>query len=404
MIYQTSFLFRKTETTRLRRSIPRLVDSIDTSLECAITIQQKGSLVTIKGTKLSLQNRAVRKVEDVIKRNGRDFSRGLDSGGDAIRRSLFTPLGEIEQELRRFIERGMFEVSSQWWARYIAPPLKEEIEKRKEKNPKGEPDPLAWLTFQELVDLVTHNYSQWNPEKSLTPEELLELLEGISTTSELKTRLKEKINPRSLWDEVFSKFFEDREEWEKMKGKLGVVIGIRNQVMHHRPVAYTQIAQVKNVRKELSRLVNTAKTNLTQTEKRQASSELRQSHLGAAIIPNSLGVLPPGAGTLGSLMNDESLTNFARTASQVSSAINSPAFASLSQSMQTLSGSGLLEFAKQVSDTRGAIANSLSGIGDLNESLARTLTGALTARDTLASFGALRSQENQRSDENENRL
>jgi len=201
-----------------------------------------------------------------------------DEAGDEIRRRAYPTLAHIEQQLREFINRAMIEVRGFGWWDSTIPFLTErgirdgvlEVE-GKIKQASEIHHPLELTLFSHLIPIVTGLAQHWQTGKQLTAEDLLELLSNCSSLDELKQKLMERTRKISLWDEVFVRYFDDKDKWSKLAGVLvGDVIPMRNKVMHHRPMYRWQLKRLQGIEQEVDDVLASALVELPEEERVEA--------------------------------------------------------------------------------------------------------------------------------------
>jgi len=201
--------------------------------------------------------------------------RVCDEAGDEIRKRAFIVLSRIEQRLRTFIGQAMVEIIGwNWWDKWICDELKEKAKKRRSGSKE---DLLELIDFGDLISIMTANVRDWKDKKLITVSDIKDLLDENNTIEELKDTLQSRTQDRSIWDQVFSIYFEDAKEWIKLKEELEKkVLGIRNKVMHHRPVHIYDLDTLKSADQKFRKILDTVKEKLTQTEKDEAQSGLEE--------------------------------------------------------------------------------------------------------------------------------
>jgi hypothetical protein len=206
------------------------------------------------------------------------FVRLRDEAGDEIRQRVYPILGRIEQQLRAFINCAMIEVGGFAWWDSVAPSLTtQEIQdgvKHVEKQIGSASEfhhPLELALFEHLVLIVTSSTQAWPSTKSLTIEELAELLADCWSIEELKAALLERTREVSLWDQVFARYFENVEDWKNLAHTLrDFVIPLRNKVMHHRPVFRYELRKLVETDQTVTMLLASAVTELSQEDRSEA--------------------------------------------------------------------------------------------------------------------------------------
>lgn len=154
-----------------------------------------------------------------------------------------------------------------WWDQLIPKNLREraiEIEKSSGKNEVKLHHPIEFTMFDGLIEIVTAEYTEWSKEKPLTVSDLEELLNKYDSIEKLKDGLANKSKTISIWEDVFSNYFDDKETWYELKEKIkDRVIPIRNKVMHHRLLRVYEVNQLEEYRTQLNRTIRGAKRKMT---------------------------------------------------------------------------------------------------------------------------------------------
>ncbi|MBI1742852.1 hypothetical protein HYR54_07255 [Candidatus Acetothermia bacterium] len=203
-------------------------------------------------------------------KNDLHFVRLTDEAGDEIRRRAYPLLSSMEQKLRRFIHKAMLEIFGFDWSNH---PILKTIELSLAPTDDKEKVKLHFLEriyFDDLVKIIETEGSVWPKEKTLSVNDIEELLSSSNSFEQVKAKLEEKIKKISLWDDVFMKYFRDKEHWGKIKKSLEFVIKKRHNVMHHRPINLGVLKELEERENELKTLLSSAKTELTQQERIEA--------------------------------------------------------------------------------------------------------------------------------------
>ena len=206
--------------------------------------------------------------------------RAKDKLGDELRAKAYPILAEIETRLRRFITRAMIEVLDfNWWDRSTPEEIRKNvsrIEKQSGSNQADDHHQIEFTMFDDLITFVTGKYQKWADTKNLTPADLAELLDDCENIEELKQKLSHNREQTSLWDEVFSSYFDDPKGWKKLEGNIeDTVIPIRHKVMHHRLIRIHEVKQLKKHRDELFQIIGTAKPELPPADLNKAFNSLQ---------------------------------------------------------------------------------------------------------------------------------
>lgn len=199
----------------------------------------------------------------------------VDEAGDEVRCQAYPILASIEQRLRAFVNRKAVEVLGfGWWSRYAPEDLQNKVNSYVRKDVGV--TMLEGTQFDDLVDLITHEYSEWPSDKSLSVAELNELMAGCASFEEFQNQLAAKTARFSFWDKVFAPFFSDLKQWEKVKSGLKFIINERHKVMHHRPMRLATVAVLATKEQEITALLGTSKLTLTEPEREKVQQDIQQ--------------------------------------------------------------------------------------------------------------------------------
>ena len=208
-----------------------------------------------------------------------------DEAGDEIRQRAYPVLARIEQQLRTFINRAMTEVKGFDWWESITPALtpqriREDVQKVEDRIGKVSSTihhPLELALFDDLIPFVTGSIQQWPEHKPLSASELLEILSDCSSIEDIQEKLAEKMRKISLWDEVFARYFKNADQWKELEETItGLVIPVRNKVMHHRPMHFWELQELQQTEEKVDALLASARKELSEEERieaRQVSEE-----------------------------------------------------------------------------------------------------------------------------------
>jgi hypothetical protein len=182
-----------------------------------------------------------------------------DDAGNYIREQAYPILSRLEQGLRTFINRALVERVRFDWSETA-------LQARLPENPVSDPQfplhALETLQFDDLISFVTSEVSLWSPDHPLTVADMLELLADVDSIEELRAQFMGRTEKISLWDDIFSDYFEDRDEWQKIKEQFDFVLRVRHKVMHHRPVQSWELDKLRTIEQELSTLLDSAAEEL----------------------------------------------------------------------------------------------------------------------------------------------
>jgi hypothetical protein len=198
-----------------------------------------------------------------------------DELGSFLRANAYPILAEIELCLRNFINQAMVEVLGfNWWNSFVPDSIREkvkEVEKKAGEYQLKFHHPIEYTLFEDLIKIVTADFQTWPDGHTITFSDLAELLSTSNSVEEIRAELENRRKVISLWDNVFSSYFDDKEAWAQLKKRIeGQVIPLRNKVMHHRVMREYELEQLKECRDEVNRVISLAKTELPDTELKEA--------------------------------------------------------------------------------------------------------------------------------------
>jgi hypothetical protein len=177
--------------------------------------------------------------EDIIKKEDLKFYRYTDEAGDEIRYRVYPILADIEQRFRAFINKALAEILGfDWWVHSVPEKINKVTSDRYSNSRKDQISPhyLECTLFDDLIKLITINYCEFQDNLSFTNKEFDQLLQDCYSFDDLKLKWNQRKKVLSYW-EIFSKYFNDRKQWDDLKKELeNFVINVRNKVMHHRPI------------------------------------------------------------------------------------------------------------------------------------------------------------------------
>jgi hypothetical protein len=222
----------------------------------------------------------------LIERRGLRHFRLIDEVGDENRKQAYPLLAEIEQYMRAFINQAILKVLPfEWWASLGSveiPGL------QKLAHSASLSHPLELTTFEALTKIVTADVSEWEPNRAVALSDLHELLETVPDVNALRSRLEAKTKSFSFWEDIFTCYFKDLEEWHQFQDDLRRVIQIRNKVMHHRPFAYSELLKLQDEKGRIIEFLEQRLRALAGYE-REALEGLVQTKIEAALDISVIG-------------------------------------------------------------------------------------------------------------------
>jgi hypothetical protein len=209
------------------------------------------------------------------------FIRLVDELGDELRNQAYPILSRLEQELRAFINEAMISAGMgiNWLEMVADDRISTRIQATIQKSQSAiYQHPVEFTELDHLLEIVTLDLASWASHKPITTEDLINLLEVGNDLKEIKETLARRMKKRSFWDAVFSPFFDDLASWHSWKSRWKKeVIGLRNRVMHHRPVFEWEVLKLRETADEFAHLLSQHRKTLSTQEKiaiRQSALEL----------------------------------------------------------------------------------------------------------------------------------
>jgi len=164
-----------------------------------------------------------------------------DGASRILRRAAYPIVADIEEQLRKFVDRRMIDsLGIDWWSEIddSSDLYQRTHEVQGKHSPSGYPARmLDFSHFSDLVDLLTMNRAHRSRDEPISVGELLEWSEEFGSLDKLHAHLKDETREQNLWDDVFGEFFENKSVWSDLRQDLeDRVIPTRHAVMHHRPI------------------------------------------------------------------------------------------------------------------------------------------------------------------------
>lgn len=247
-----------------------------TKLDCDIYLNQEYLVLEIVGNE-----RNIDACYDKLNLNRNWAYRVQDDLGEALRLKSYRILADLELSFREFINRAMIEVGGfNWWNSLIPDNIKErvnQVEQKTDDNQLDSQHALEFTHFDDLIKIITVDFQELSDEENISIEKLSEIISKCSTFEEFKNELNERREVISIWENVFSKYFEDKEEWLDLRKKIKTdVIGTRHKVMHHRMVRLHEVRKLKECSEEVQRVIKLAKRGLSRKELQEARENLQR--------------------------------------------------------------------------------------------------------------------------------
>jgi hypothetical protein len=203
----------------------------------------------------------------------------LDESGDEIRQQAYPILAEIEQRFRVFVSQALIEVCGFDWGNNLASAnIRENVRKVKNEADGTFLDFLECTQFNDLIEIITQEVSEWTETKRLYVTDIQELRSSCKSLADFDNKLEQKTKKFSFWNNVFSRYFQDRKQWEQIKKSIKeIVIPERHKVMHHRPIRLSAITELLDKKSELFDLLDAAKSKLSEQERTEARQDIEDN-------------------------------------------------------------------------------------------------------------------------------
>lgn len=237
-------------------------------------------LLIIKG-ELSIVDECHKEIDKHLLQNSQLRGiRLLDEAGDEIRQQAYSILATIEQRFRVFINRCLIEVIGFEWGEIQAPPnIQNKVKQiRDQHNNKTFLDFLECTQFNDLIEIMEAEVSQYSEDTNLSIRDLNELLSDCTSISQLQDKLEQKTKKFSFW-EVFSQYFENITQWKEVKSSLNFCINERHKVMHHRPIRLGVLKALEGKKEEIFSLLDSTKPELSEQERVVAKDYIQKTLL-----------------------------------------------------------------------------------------------------------------------------
>jgi hypothetical protein len=136
-------------------------------------------------------------------------------------------------------------------------------------------DFLECTQFNDLIEIITQEVSEWTETKRLYVTDIQELRASCKSLADFDNKLEQKTKKFFFWNNVFSRYFQDRKQWEQIKKSIKeIVIPERHKVMHHRPIRLSAITELLDKKSELFDLLDAAKSKLSEQERTEARQDI----------------------------------------------------------------------------------------------------------------------------------
>ncbi|MEI6285552.1 MAG: hypothetical protein WCP79_03525, partial [Bacillota bacterium] len=202
------------------------------------------------------------------------FVRVHDELCDELRVRMYPLLAETEGKLRAFVNRSLTCVFSAKWSELLIP------------KTKGFEDdyyhhPIEKITFEQLSKLFEKKISRMiDPDLK---KEIISIIE-VRPDDEISKNITIALREISLWDEVFSRYFDDISDvWAEHREYLKRSIDTRNKVMHHRPVFIDDYLALKKGNDAFVELIDSARQLLSHVERAEIYRESIKIFKGAVV-------------------------------------------------------------------------------------------------------------------------
>jgi len=275
--FQLTFLFDQKQISK-ETLLDFITKTLDNDVTCQIGFSETNDLLfTLEGSLGAIDNSHVEITKYLFERKQITFFRLKDTAGDEIRERAYPIMSAIEQELRSFINKCLIDVFGlDWWTSFGDV----DIPGSKQAYYNNETHPLERMTFDELINFITYEKAAWEEESPISVKDFAILVNNSDSFNKFQSNFEQKTRKISLWHNVFSKYLNiNQEDWFQLKKRdLRFVIDVRNKVMHHRPLHLSELNTLEEKRKNINKIITSAKSYLTDKEKEEItklSKEIR---------------------------------------------------------------------------------------------------------------------------------
>lgn len=240
----------------------------------------KNPILDAKGTKDALAVCHEDLIRYVIKQEDLPCFRMVDDIAREARHEGYQIVGRIELRLREFINNALVDVFGfNWYDQWHFAHFQDRATDDHGTDT-GPTHFLDRISFSDLIKLIEWKDSQEDAEAPLTIEGLIELLSECESLKQLREKLLNQTTPTSMWDEVFSHYFGNDEDWQSAKEIIEFLVKQRNLIMHHRPVRPGLLNALREREKQLAGILGRAKTTIPNEDKREirAQTTILQHH------------------------------------------------------------------------------------------------------------------------------
>ncbi|VVM74900.1 hypothetical protein PS619_01997 [Pseudomonas fluorescens] len=208
------------------------------------------------------------------------FIRVLDELGDALRNEAYPLLGQLEQELRAFINEAMVYsgIGIDWLTKVGDAQISARVTATQQKGKDAiYQHPVEFTELDQLLEIVTVDLAAWDNDRTLSASDIFSLLKDAKDLEDVRDMLGRWMQKRSFWDVVFSSFFDDMASWRDWKSRWKKeVINLRNRVMHHRPVFVWEIDRLRHTANEFTTLLQAHRKQLSIKEEESVRDVAQQ--------------------------------------------------------------------------------------------------------------------------------
>jgi len=260
-----------------------LTDHVDLSLgkilprlDCEIYLKKEYLVLEIIGNEKNIDT-----CYDKLNLNRNWAYRVQDDLGEDLRFKSYRILADLELSFREFINRAMIEVGGfNWWNSLIPDKIKERVDQIEQKTDDKQLDrqhALEFTHFDDLINIITADFQELSDDENISIDKLSDIVSNCSTFKEFKNELNERRKVISIWENVFSKYFENKEKWHSLRKRIQTdIIRIRHKVMHHRMVRLHEFRKLKECSEEVQRVIKLAKRGLSWKELQDARENLQR--------------------------------------------------------------------------------------------------------------------------------
>lgn len=156
---------------------------------------------------------------------------------------------EVETKLRNLLIH-ISDVAEGYYDYFLKSSYTKDFAKKKSPISSGDLNPVtSHLTFGDMLNILSINLS-WN-NRTLTAQDLLQLLNEQSEINSVRSILRSKIKNNLVWDEVCKYVLKRQVAWAKIKEDLHRLKDLRDKAAHFQIVTKKDATKAKQLTKNI---------------------------------------------------------------------------------------------------------------------------------------------------------